>query len=170
MNCYDRLMFGLVTGEWVLKQQISDGGMPLHRWICMGGWIWYITMDRWINFTKKKEKWNVFRSFFIPSPLNFDEKILIGHNHVRNTCTHENGTDLYRFTCFTCWIYFSKLKVYLHLVPFNMITRYPLMIWRHKKRQQEWIWPISPKISIQSNLITRNQETVNPFRWNINMY
>ena len=22
-------MFGLVTGEWVLKQQISDGGMPL---------------------------------------------------------------------------------------------------------------------------------------------
>ena len=22
-------MFGLVTGEWVLKQQISDGGLPL---------------------------------------------------------------------------------------------------------------------------------------------
>ena len=51
-----------------------------------------------------------FFRIFYSIPLNFDEKILIGHNPVRNTSTHDNGTDLYKFTCFARWIYSNKIE------------------------------------------------------------
>ena len=45
-------------------------------------------------------------SYFSPSPFNVDGKLLTGRNPVRNTCTHDYGTNLYKFTCFISKIYF----------------------------------------------------------------
>ena len=51
-----------------------------------------------------------FVVFLFHTPLILMKKILIGHNPVRNISTHDNGTDLYKFTCFACWIYSSKIE------------------------------------------------------------
>ena len=67
----------------------------------------------------------------------------------------------YKFTCFTCWIYFSKIEsifafgiiYYDNTVPADDLTT-------HKKASAGVNLTYFSQ-NIQSNLTTRNQETVN---------